>query len=409
MVLAALRCDVPARRATLAGERGIDPFHPAGGLVLQAAYQQAPTRGEHAPVQPGFLAHVPARLGDGALSRARHVPDAQVLDADHVEPAREISGGLLGPVLSRIGLASCQPSGGQLDPDAAVRPTPGPGQPALKTAEPALPRRAEPGNAQNLASRQRRARGHATINSDDLAGTRRRDGGWDPSEGDMPAACAVKRDPVGSRACGYGTRPAKPHPADLRDPGLARVAAEPTHMLRLNRDNTEPLIAPGFPPSRPAVRAREEIRHRLGEVPQRLLLNHLAAGTQPLILGTSLGELAALLQIARRSAAPWMPPGLLLDREVPHESGVRAMVAQRCFLSGSRYQAVAEHSNIISTVDDIPGEVKQRVPHAKRRVSTPRSMKTELEGHEAWTRERGTSDDRGGRRKVPLRRAGDEA
>ena len=60
LALAALRCDMPARRATLARVRGTDLLHPAGCLVLQAAHQQAPARGQDAPVQAGFLSDIPA-------------------------------------------------------------------------------------------------------------------------------------------------------------------------------------------------------------------------------------------------------------------------------------------------------------------------------------------------------------
>jgi len=35
--------------------------------------------------------------------------------------------------------------------------------------------------------------------------------------------------------------------------------------------------------------------------------------------------LAALLDPAWRTGAPWPPPGLLLDGEIPHEPGVRTM------------------------------------------------------------------------------------
>jgi hypothetical protein len=103
-------------------------------------------------------------------------------------------------------------------------------------------------------------------------------------------------------------------------------------------------------------------------------LPNLAARTQPPELGAGLGELSALLQVARRAATPRLPGGLLLDREVPHKPGMRAVVSQHCFLSGSRFQAVTGHSNTISGDTDIPEEVKRRVlPGRKAVVSTPPS------------------------------------
>jgi hypothetical protein len=74
------------------------------------------------------------------------------------------------------------------------------------------------------------------------------------------------------------------------------------------------------------MRAREEIRHCLSEVPQRLLLYRLAAGSQPPVFGASLSKLPALLQVSRRAVAPRTPPQLLLDCEVPHKAGMRAVI-----------------------------------------------------------------------------------
>jgi hypothetical protein len=76
------------------------------------------------------------------------------------------------------------------------------------------------------------------------------------------------------------------------------------------------------------VGAGEEVRHGLGEVTQRLLLHHLAALPQPCVLGTRLGKVTALVDIARSAAAAGPPPGLLLDGEVPHIPGVGAMPGQ---------------------------------------------------------------------------------
>ena len=100
LALAALRCDVPARRATLARERGIDLLYPAGSLVFQPSYQSAPSLPHDLAVQPGLLADVLARFFDSSACRTGHVLDAQVFDADHVEPTREIGADFLAPVLT---------------------------------------------------------------------------------------------------------------------------------------------------------------------------------------------------------------------------------------------------------------------------------------------------------------------
>jgi hypothetical protein len=80
-----------------------------------------------------------------------------------------------------------------------------------------------------------------------------------------------------------------------------------------------------------------------------------------------------LVQVARRTLAAGTPPGLLLGGEVPHVPGVRAVISKRCFLGGRRCQTVPRHSNIISSIADIPEEVKRRfLPGLKAEVSTPR-------------------------------------
>ena len=380
LALTTLRCDVPARRAALTSERGTDLLHSAGRLIFQPAHQQPPARGQNAPVQPGFLSHIPARLGSIAPARACHVPDAQVLDAYHIEPACDLGGSLLDPVLPCIGLFCSQAGDGQPDSGAPIRATLGPRQPALKAAKPTLPHRTEAGNRKNFASRQRRARGHATVNAYGFAGTRRRDGGWDPGEGNIPAARAVTRDPVGLRIRGYSTRPAEPHPAHLGNPGLASFAAESAHVLVLDRDDTESLVPPGFSPSWRTMSARKEIRHCLGKVSQRLLLNHLATSPEPVILGASLGELATLLQVARCPAASWVPPGLLFDREVPDEAGMRAMFPQHCFLGSGGYQTVAGHSNIISIIGALPGKRSGVSSGHEQGAFHPRHLDVRAEG-----------------------------
>src|SRR5262249_21800085 len=80
LALAALRCDVPARRAALARVRGAYLLDPAGGLVLKASHQQAPSRPQDLAVQPGLLMDVPAWLGGRAPGGAGHVLDLEVFD-----------------------------------------------------------------------------------------------------------------------------------------------------------------------------------------------------------------------------------------------------------------------------------------------------------------------------------------
>ena len=117
----------------------------------------------------------------------------------------------------------------------------------------------------------------------------------------------------------------------------------------------------------------EERGHRLGEVAQGLLLDRLGAGRQPRVLGSGLGELPALFQVARRAGAAGVPVGVLFDGEVPGVPGVAAVVSQHRLLGGGGGEPVPGHANTLSDGADISGEVKRRsLPGLKAGVSTPR-------------------------------------
>ena len=250
---------MPARRAPLTRERGSDLLHPAGCLVLQPARQQAPTRSQDLPIQPGLLPDVPAGGPGGPFGRARHVPDAQVLDSDHVEPARDIRGCLLGPVLPRICLAGAQPRHGQLDPCSPVRPPLGTGKPTLKASQTLVAPRAQPRCRQHLTRRQRRADRYPAVDADGLpvtwAGDRLRDYG----ERDVPAASAVKRDAVGLHLRRHRAGPAEPYPSGLRDAHLAHAAGQTAHVTGPDGDDPESLVPAGLPPRRTVMRAAQVV------------------------------------------------------------------------------------------------------------------------------------------------------
>src|SRR5436190_7877125 len=61
LALAAARCYVPARRATLARKGGMNPLHSSWGLVLQAAHHQPPPGSQDASVQPSLSPDVTTR------------------------------------------------------------------------------------------------------------------------------------------------------------------------------------------------------------------------------------------------------------------------------------------------------------------------------------------------------------
>jgi hypothetical protein len=68
------------------------------------------------------------------------------------------------------------------------------------------------------------------------------------------------------------------------------------------------------------------------------------------------------------------PVPVLLDRQVPYQPGVAAVVARDCHLGGRGEQAVPGHTNALSDSTDISGEVKRRfLTGLKAGVSTPPS------------------------------------
>jgi hypothetical protein len=196
---------------------------------------------------------------------------------------------------------------------------------------------------------------------------------------DVPASSSVHRHPIGFHAWRHRPGPAESHPPGFRNPDLAGLPAQPPHapLLTAPPHNPEPLIPADLPPRRPPSRILriEERGHRLGEVPQRLLLHHLRTCGQPRVLCPRLGELPTLLQVAR-SALPARPPvPMLLDGEVPHVPGVRAVHPRRRLLGGCREQPVPGHTNTLSTTTDIAGEVKRRfLREVRAEVSAPRSL-----------------------------------
>ncbi len=115
--------------------------------------------------------------------------------------------------------------------------------------------------------------------------------------------------PARSHPRGYGAGPAEPHPADLRDPDFAGFPAEAAHvpLPPAPPHDPEPLVPSGLAPRRPARRVPrvKEGGHRLGEVPQGLLL---AAALVPAGLG--LGFALPSLTVVLLDAIPADQAGL---------------------------------------------------------------------------------------------------
>src|ERR1035437_4936608 len=114
------------------------------------------------------------------------------------------------------------------------------------------------------------------------------------------------------------------------------VAADPQ---RRRSDDPQTLILAGFTPLRALVGSCEESLPCLVEVRQRLLLDSLRTAGKPRLRSPGLGQLRGLGVEARGGTLPAPPHQALFESEVPHVSGVAALLQQEHFLCGARIQA----------------------------------------------------------------------
>ena len=157
-----------------------------------------------------------------------------------------------------------------------------------------------------------------------------------PASAEVSPCC--HRPSGGDVACSIHVRMARPRPAgDTLENRLALAVfrrdmpAAGASLRRIRcRDELKPpqdlMLQPGhLAPRRATVGAAKEVTHRLGEVPQRLLLHSLRPGRQPVVLR------GALLVVPRRAAAR-LPVQLLLDGKIPHKPGMATVFGQHCSL-----------------------------------------------------------------------------
>ena len=107
----------------------------------------------------------------------------------------------------------------------------------------------------------------------------------------------------------------------------------------------------GLAPRWATVGAVKEVAHRLGEVPQRLLLHSLRPGFKPVVFGSGRRQLGTLLVVAGRVAAG-LPVLLLLDGQIPHKPGMAAVFGQYRRLLEAGQQPKPAHINNLGTATD---------------------------------------------------------
>ena len=196
LALTVFRRDMPAVGASLRRVRRWDEFEPPHGLVLQPGHQQSPPLAADLTVEAPFLRDVGARAFPSTARRAGHSAHIQILDADGVEAARHIGGGLFHPVTAAIGFAGAQPRNGQLRSCAPVRSASRPGQTLLQSAQSLGLTRTKARNAQQVPAGQRNRYRHAAINTNDAAIIGSRDRFGDGGKSDVPPPRPIQRDSV---------------------------------------------------------------------------------------------------------------------------------------------------------------------------------------------------------------------
>jgi hypothetical protein len=101
------------------------------------------------------------------------------------------------------------------------------------------------------------------------------------------------------------------------------------------------------------VGAAEKVTHRLGEVPQRLLLDRLRPGGQPVVFGPGRRQLGTILVVTRRVATR-LPVLLLLYGKIPHKPSMATVFGQHCDLVNAGKQPKPAHScNLGTTTDNL--------------------------------------------------------
>ena len=152
------------------------------------------------------------------------------------------------------------------------------------------------------------------------------------------------------------------------------MARQVTNPAWPDSDNPKSFISPSFSPRRSPgwIPRVKECGHGSIEIPQGLLLHHLGALLQPWVFCAGGGKLPTLLQIPRGATTPQTPVRMLLDGQVPHEPGMRAVIPQRRLLGGCREHPVPRHANTIAIPADISGEVRRRLLRPEGRGLMPR-------------------------------------
>jgi len=343
LALAVLLGTVTTRVAGHGCVGGADLLDPSRSLVIQSQHEGTPGAAEDGSVQPGFLPHIPARAINGSARGTGHLVDPEIFNPDQVEPSCEVGARLFDPVLPSIPFSSSDLRDCLLDLLTAVRAELSSGELALQSPQPSRLSRAQRGTVRRrVAGGQSRRRCHPAVNTDNLVPAGARDRLRSHCEGDVPTSRPVASHPIRLRV-GHLPAPAKPNPANLRDPYGPSSSVESADLFGFHGDDSEAFMAITLSPSGPPMRAIEEVREGLREVSQSLLLHHLRTSAQPAEFLTSFGQLTTLFGKRRCRSTSGSPMLVLLDGQVPHEPRMRAVLQQRRLLRRRGLESVTRH------------------------------------------------------------------
>jgi len=326
---------MPTSAASLRRVRSRDPLEASRSFVVEPGHQSAPPLTSDCAVKAAFLCNVITRLVQRAACRTGHRPHVEVLYSNGFEPARQIGRGLFHPISPSVCLPGFEFRDRQLGARSAPGTSLGAREASLLPAQPHLLTGRQARCMEQFPGRQRRRDCDTPIDTNHAAITRSRDGIGDVGEGDMPAADPIPSNAIGLHTGGHTTCPAESDPPDLRHPHPPVTPVELFDVVLLEPDLAETFVYTRLAPRRAAMGAVKEVPHGLGEIPQSLLLHFLGPGRQPSIFSADLSQLRRLLVVPRGSP-PRLPKLLLLDGQVPHESGMPAMFYQNRLLSRCR-------------------------------------------------------------------------
>lgn len=351
LALAVFRRDMPTNRASLRCVRSRDEFEPPRSLMLQSRNQSSPPLAVNLTVEAALLCDIGAWTLTSTARRAGHGPHIQILDADCVEAARHIRTGLFHPVAAAICFTGAHPGDGQLGSRPPVRSASRPGQALLQPPQPLGFTSTKARNTQQLPTGQRHRNRHAAINTHHAAVSRTWNRFGDGSKSDVPAPRSIQSDSARLHSVGDVAGPPKPNPTHLAYPYLPIAAAQPLEVARFEPDLPKSLVPAGLAPRRATVGAVEKVAHRLGEVPQRLLLDGMRPGREPFAFGAGGSQLGTLL-VVTGCLASWLPVLLLLYGQIPHKPGMATMLGQYRHLLNTRKQPKPAHTRNIGAGTD---------------------------------------------------------